>query len=68
MTKDYAYGNHVFTDADDEPLSYHVEYLGQAHTRNWVSAQRVHLYGTVDEDRQLEAATSLPRKMIKVGG
>lgn len=54
------YNSHVHLDADDEPLSYHVEYLGEEHTHNWIAAGKVQLYGSVDEEEQLRAASQIP--------
>ena len=37
---------HVCTDYDGNPLSYHVEFLGEKHTHSWVGNRSVELYGS----------------------
>ncbi|XP_052246754.1 uncharacterized protein LOC127855321 isoform X2 [Dreissena polymorpha] len=45
ITPDPACRLHMFADLDGDPLSYHVEFLGNPHSHSWVAAKFVSVYG-----------------------
>ncbi|KAK3588102.1 hypothetical protein CHS0354_012160 [Potamilus streckersoni] len=49
VTRDPVDGSHFTVDLDGDPLSYHVEYLGEQHTHGWIRSAHVELYGHRDK-------------------
>lgn len=49
LCKDTEYGQYVIQDTDGSPLSYHVEFLGKAHSHNWIPCRNIELYGFTDK-------------------
>ncbi|KAL3831432.1 hypothetical protein ACJMK2_023183 [Sinanodonta woodiana] len=49
VTRDPVDGSHFTVDLDGDPLSYHVEYLGEQHTHGWIRSAHVEPYGHRDK-------------------
>lgn len=49
LCKDTEFGQYVIQDTDGSPLSYHVEFLGKAHSHNWIPTRNIELYGFTDK-------------------
>ena len=45
VTQDPGGGQYVLKDYYGEAILYHVEFLGEVHSRSWVSSKAVDLYG-----------------------
>ena len=54
VCKDPVLPHHVWCDVDGDPLSYHVEYLGDTHSHGWVDNRFILLYGEKSTDTEQE--------------
>ena len=61
ISPDPSDGGSRILDEDDEPLSYHVEFLGMKHSHAWVHTRFIELYGRLNDQQPLSSQKKGPK-------